>query len=38
MNVGMKFQTSEFAMTKMCCCYNMFMPMNIAPFSMLMKT
>jgi len=38
MNVGMKVQTTEFTMTIMCCCYSVFIPMNMALFSMHMKS
>jgi len=38
MNVGIKVQTAEFTMIKMCCCYSMFIPMNIDLFYMHMKS
>ena len=38
MNIGKKLETSKFMITKMCCCYSMFIPMNMAVFSMNIKT
>jgi len=38
MNVGMKLQTSELKMARICCCFSMTMSMSIASFPMHMKT
>jgi len=38
MSIGKELQMSKIMMTKMCCCYSMFIPMNMAAFSMDINT